>query len=103
MRYVLKNQKVTFNRTEKPVFFSKLGKDRKRLFMIASASFIASANSWNAENLWFFKGWQKVFDLLYMDKDLIQKEYVYFNPGVHDKSFKVKSWDLKKLCNPKML
>lgn len=40
---------------------------------------------------------------VYMDKDLIQKEYVYFNPGVHDKSFKIKSWDLKKLCNPKML
>ena len=40
---------------------------------------------------------------VYMDNDLIQKEYVYFNPGVHDKSFKVKSWDLKKLCNPKML
>jgi Ala-tRNA(Pro) deacylase len=40
---------------------------------------------------------------VYMDKDLIQKEYVYFNPGVHDKSFKIKAWDLKKLCNPKML
>ncbi len=40
---------------------------------------------------------------IYMDKDLLQKKYVYFNPGVHDKSFKVKAWDLKKLCNPKML
>ncbi len=40
---------------------------------------------------------------IYMDKDLIQKEYVYFNPGVHDKSFKIKSWDLKKLCKPKII
>jgi len=40
---------------------------------------------------------------IYMDKDLTKNEYVYFNPGVHDKSFKVKAWDLKKLCNPKML
>lgn len=40
---------------------------------------------------------------IYMDPDLIKKEYVYFNPGVHDKSFKVKSWDLKKLCRPKMI
>ena len=40
---------------------------------------------------------------IYMDPDLIKKKYVYFNPGVHDKSFKVKSWDLKKLCKPKMI
>ena len=40
---------------------------------------------------------------IYMDKDLTKNEFVYFNPGVHDKSFKVKAWDLKKLCNPKML
>ena len=37
---------------------------------------------------------------IYMDPDLTQKNFVYFNPGVHDKSFKVKAWDLKKLCNP---
>ena len=37
---------------------------------------------------------------IYMDADLIKKNFVYFNPGVHDKSFKIKAWDLKKLCNP---
>lgn len=40
---------------------------------------------------------------IYMDKELLKKDIVYFNPGVHDKSFKVKAWDLKKLCNPKMV
>ena len=37
---------------------------------------------------------------IYMDPDLTKKNFVYFNPGVHDKSFKLKAWDLKKLCNP---
>ena len=37
---------------------------------------------------------------VYMDPALTKKNFVYFNPGVHDKSFKVKAWDLKKLCNP---
>ncbi len=40
---------------------------------------------------------------VYMDKDLLKKEMLYFNPGVHNKSFKVKGWDLRKLCNPKMI
>ena len=40
---------------------------------------------------------------IYMDPDLVKKNYVYFNPGVHDKSFKIKAWDLKKLCNPTMI
>ena len=40
---------------------------------------------------------------VYMDPDLIKKNFVYFNPGVHDKSFKIKAWDLKKLCNPSMI
>ena len=40
---------------------------------------------------------------IYMDPELAKKQYVYFNPGVHDKSFKVKAWDLKKLCDPKMI
>lgn len=40
---------------------------------------------------------------VYMDPDLTKKNTVYFNPGVHDKSFKVKAWDLKKLCNPKYI
>ena len=40
---------------------------------------------------------------IYMDPDLTQKKFVYFNPGVHDKSFKIKAWDLKKLCNPSFI
>jgi Ala-tRNA(Pro) deacylase len=40
---------------------------------------------------------------IYMDPDLTKKNFVYFNPGVHDKSFKIKAWDLKKLCNPKFI
>jgi Ala-tRNA(Pro) deacylase len=40
---------------------------------------------------------------IYMDPDLIKKKCVYFNPGVHDKSFKIKAWDLKKLCNPTLI
>ncbi|MGD2272156.1 MAG: YbaK/EbsC family protein [Desulfobacterales bacterium] len=37
---------------------------------------------------------------IYIDPDLTKKNFVYFNPGVHDKSFKIKAWDLKKLCSP---
>lgn len=37
---------------------------------------------------------------IYIDSDLLQQEYVYFNPGVHDKSFKIKAWDLKQMCRP---
>jgi len=40
---------------------------------------------------------------IYMDPDLAKKNYVYFNPGVHDKSYKIKAWDLKKLCSPTMI
>ncbi len=40
---------------------------------------------------------------IYMDPDLTKKNFVYFNPGVHDKSFKLKAWDLKKLCNPSFI
>lgn len=36
---------------------------------------------------------------IYMDKDLLKQEYLFFNPGVHDKSFKLKARDLKKVCN----
>ena len=35
---------------------------------------------------------------IYMDAELLQQAYVYFNPGVHHKSFKVRSRDLQKLC-----
>ena len=40
---------------------------------------------------------------IYMDSELPKKEFVYFNPGVHDKSFKVKGWDLRKLCKPSFI
>ena len=40
---------------------------------------------------------------IFMDKELTKKEYVFFNPGVHDKSFKIKAWDLKKLCKPTLV
>ena len=40
---------------------------------------------------------------IFMDPDLTQKGHVYFNPGVHDKSFKIRAWDLKKLCNPALV
>jgi Ala-tRNA(Pro) deacylase len=39
---------------------------------------------------------------IYMDEALIKKDYVYFNPGVHDKSYKIKGWDLKKVSSPKI-
>ncbi len=37
---------------------------------------------------------------IYMDEELIKKDFVYFNPGVHDKSYKIKGWDLKKVSAP---
>jgi Ala-tRNA(Pro) deacylase len=37
---------------------------------------------------------------IYMDAELTRKNVVYFNPGVHHKSFKIKVWDLKKICRP---
>ena len=40
---------------------------------------------------------------IHMDTELTKKDYVYFNPGVHHKSFKIKAWDLKKLCKPKLI
>ncbi len=40
---------------------------------------------------------------VYMDSDLTKKDWVYFNPGVHDKSFKIKAWDLKKICRPQLI
>lgn len=35
---------------------------------------------------------------IYLDGALMHQNTVYFNPGVHNKSFKVTSRDLKKLC-----
>lgn len=40
---------------------------------------------------------------VYMDQDLTKTDYVYFNPGVHHKSIRIRSWDLKKLCSPAMV
>ncbi|WP_373498427.1 aminoacyl-tRNA deacylase [Desulfococcus sp.] len=40
---------------------------------------------------------------IFMDAELTKKDHVYFNPGVHDKSFKIRAWDLKKVCNPKIV
>lgn len=35
---------------------------------------------------------------VFVDGQLLHQEYVFFNPGVHDKSFKITSRELKKLC-----
>ena len=35
---------------------------------------------------------------IYLDGELMHQPAVYFNPGVHHKSFKVSPRDLKKLC-----
>ena len=40
---------------------------------------------------------------IFMDQELTRKEFVYFNPGKHDKSFKIKAWDLKKVSKPKLI
>jgi Ala-tRNA(Pro) deacylase len=40
---------------------------------------------------------------IYMDPELTRKDIVYFNPGKHDKSFKIKAWDLKKVSKPKLI
>jgi prolyl-tRNA editing enzyme YbaK/EbsC (Cys-tRNA(Pro) deacylase) len=40
---------------------------------------------------------------IHMDKELLKKDVLYFNPGVHNKSFKVRGWNLRKLCNPKII
>ena len=40
---------------------------------------------------------------VYMDPDMLNSEYVYFNPGVHNQSIKLASRDLQKLCAPQML
>jgi Ala-tRNA(Pro) deacylase len=40
---------------------------------------------------------------VYMDPDILRQSSVYFNPGVHDQSFKVTSRDLRKLCDPQLI
>ncbi|MFO7840258.1 MAG: YbaK/EbsC family protein [Desulfosalsimonadaceae bacterium] len=38
---------------------------------------------------------------VYMDKALVQTPSIYFNPGVHDKSFRIAGAALEDLCRPK--
>jgi Ala-tRNA(Pro) deacylase len=40
---------------------------------------------------------------IFMDMELTRKNVVYFNPGKHDKSFKIKAWDLKKVSRPTLI
>ena len=40
---------------------------------------------------------------VYMDRQLLWKKFVYFNPGVHSKSVKIEAGKLKELCKPIML
>lgn len=40
---------------------------------------------------------------VYMDRQLLWKKEVYFNPGVHTKSVKLDARRLKELCRPTML
>lgn len=40
---------------------------------------------------------------VYMDPELADKDTVYFNPGVHDKSLQIKASDLQQLCNPNFI
>ncbi len=40
---------------------------------------------------------------IYMDRQLLWKKHVYFNPGVHTKSVKIEAKRLKELCKPEML
>lgn len=37
---------------------------------------------------------------VYMDGGLAEKDRVFFNPGVHHKSFKIRGRDLNTLCTP---
>jgi prolyl-tRNA editing enzyme YbaK/EbsC (Cys-tRNA(Pro) deacylase) len=38
----------------------------------------------------------------YLSQELLRREYVYFNPGAHTKTVKMKSWDLLTVLeNPK--
>ena len=40
---------------------------------------------------------------VYMDRQIMWKQHVYFNPGVHTKSVKIEAKQLKKLCKAIML
>lgn len=38
---------------------------------------------------------------IYLDGELMHQGFVYFNPGIHHKSFKITPRELKKLCTAK--
>jgi len=40
---------------------------------------------------------------VYMDRQLMWKKHVYFNPGVHTRSVKIETGHLKELCKPTLL
>ena len=40
---------------------------------------------------------------VYMDPAVMEMESVYFNPGVHDASYRIRPADLKRLCRPVMM
>ena len=40
---------------------------------------------------------------VYMDRQLLWKDHVYFNPGVHNKSVRIEAARLKNLCKAIML
>ncbi|MFW5874873.1 MAG: aminoacyl-tRNA deacylase [bacterium] len=37
---------------------------------------------------------------VYMERELAEKDKLYFNPGVHHKSFAISGMDLEAMCNP---
>lgn len=37
---------------------------------------------------------------IYMDRALVETPCIYFNPGVHDKSYKIPGQALEELCTP---
>ena len=37
---------------------------------------------------------------IFMDGDLLEKDAVWFNPGVHNRSVRIKIDDLRKICRP---
>lgn len=40
---------------------------------------------------------------VFMDEEITRHEQVYFNPGVHHKSYRIASADLRRLCRPQMV
>jgi len=40
---------------------------------------------------------------VYMDRELLDKGDVYFNPGVHNKSVRIRAARLRDLCRPRLM